>query len=634
MRLVPALLLSGCSLETGLSEEPPSTPPGDSGVANPDSDTPEPESCSLAQAPAGTIEPAKECDAPTLTVADPWNVALEWQWEGAADDKAVRHVIAMPAIGNLNDDDGDGMVTEVDVPDVVFVAGDIADWDGSRSRLVVLDGATGEEHWSLAGFNWLSGVSLADVDADGEVEIVTTDHSRRPVVVSADGEIEWTAAVSLTRESDAQSYPAPMVADLWGDGSPEVIADVYILDGSTGALQAELTRDKDIPYSLPTIGDIDLDGVQEIILANQCFEPDGSVSWSSDISGGYGHWSAIVNVDEDLAGEVVMIGAGLMGIYDQDGTELRKVEVASNQPGPPCVADFDGDGEPEIAWPNSTSLRLYELDGTEVWARSIVDESGLAGCSGYDVNGDGAYEVLYADEQTFTIYDGLSGSAQYTYSQHTSGTVWEYPVVADIDGDLSAEIVFGSNDSRETGGWTGVTALGHTDGAWLASGPTWHVHDFAVTNINPDGTVPVSPEPPWQAYNIYRARPAMDRDMAMDLVATITDICADGEEPDDLVHVAVQVANKGRWTVPSGVPVALFGRDGSSLSFANIVYTEEAIEPGTSIASIALTMLRAEVGTDGITARADELGAGFGIVDECNEDNNAADWDGTLTSGQ
>ena len=86
--------------------------------------------------------------------------------------------------------------------------------------------------------------------------------------------------------------------------------------------------------------------------------------------------------------------------------------------------------------------------------------------------------------------------------------------------------------------------------------------------------------------------------------------------------------------MPSGVPVALFGRDGSSLSFANIVYTEEAIEPGTSIASIALTMLRAEVGTDGITARADELGAGFGIVDECNEDNNAADWDGTLTSGQ
>jgi hypothetical protein len=623
------LLLPACAIETGLTEETPEAlPGGDSGVV-PDTQEPETPPCALTLAAAGEIAQVSVCLAPTVVVTEPWSVELEWQWSGGEADGEVHHVIAMPAVGNLTDDDGDGRISETDVPDVVFVAGVPGDWADARSRLVVLDGATGEEHWSRTGFYWLSGVALADVDADGEIEIVTTDSDRHPVVVSAAGEVEWTASVTMRDPQNARDYPAPMVADLWGDGSPEVIFDVFILDGATGALVTELSREGS-QYTIPTIGDPDLDGIQEIILYNRMFEPDGTEVWQSSMVESKGFWSAIVNTDDDDEGEVVMLGGGQLGVYDPDGTVLLEVEVASSQPGPPCVADFDGDGQAEIAWANSTSLRLYELDGTEVWARCIVDDSGLAGCSGYDVNGDGAYEVLYADEQTFTIYDGTSGSAKYTYTEHTSATVWEYPVVADIDGDLSAEIVFASNDTQETGGWAGITALGHPESGWLASGPTWHVHDFSVTNINPDGSVPASPEPPWLAYNVYRARPAMDRDMGMDLIVTITDICADGPEPDDLVRIAVQVANQGVWTVPDGVPVAAFGTDGASLSLGGLANTDEAIPTGIAAAGMELTMPRASLGTDGITVRVDELGAGVGVIEECDEANNATSWSGTL----
>lgn len=78
------------------------------------------------------------------------------------------------------------------------------------------------------------------------------------------------------------------------------------------------------------------------------------------------------------------------------------------------------------------------------------------------------------------------------------------------------------------------------------------------------------------------------------------------------------------------MPVALFGRDGGSLAFSSITYTDAPILPGTSAAGMELQMLVADLGTDGLTVRADELGAGFGLVEECDETNNAADWNEAL----
>ena len=52
----------------------------------------------------------------------------------------------------------------------------------------------------------------------------------------------------------------------------------------------------------------------------------------SSIQGNYGHWSAILNADEDLDGEVAMVGAGWLGIYDPDGTELSRRNAGTGQP--------------------------------------------------------------------------------------------------------------------------------------------------------------------------------------------------------------------------------------------------------------------------------------------------------------
>jgi len=65
------------------------------------------------------------------------------------------------------------------------------------------------------------------------------------------------------------------------------------------------------------------------------------------------------------------------------------------------VADFDGDGQAEIGWGENHSFYMYELDGTAQWTQTFQTTSSLAGCSGFDVDGDGAYEALFADEENF-----------------------------------------------------------------------------------------------------------------------------------------------------------------------------------------------------------------------------------------
>ena len=243
------------------------------------------------------------------------------------------------------------------------------------------------------------------------------------------------------------------------------------------------------------------------------------------------------------------------------------------------------------------------------------------------MDGDGAYEALFADENQFYIFDGATGVVRFSQSGHASGTIFEFPVVADVDNDGSAEIALSSNNFRQFGnGWAGVTVLGHLGDGWAKSGPTWNVHDFAVTNIYRDGSIPLSPEPPWLAHNVYRARPTEDA-MAIDLYAEIADICYAGCEPASIVRVTAQPFNQGLTPARSGIPLSLFRKDGTSLQFIASGLTEERLDAGTGGAGVEFELSYGDIeGADALVVRADDWGAGVGVVDECDEWNNGVEF--------
>ena len=457
------------------------------------------EDCTVDLESPEEVEVIEECtgtEPPNVT--DPWDVAIEWQWTG---DSSYH----LPLIGNLTDDNGDGDIDEDDVPDVVIIT--------TSNVLYVLDGATGAEHWSASGYKGYAVGTLADVDSDGISDIVAFTTSGNVRALDYNGNTIWTSS-----QTSSVTHSLMTVSDLDEDGLPEILTESYVLNGEDGSLEFSVSTSGSIPYHGSIAADLDQDGDKEVIFQNKVYDHNGNNIWTSSVQGSYGHWPVVLQYDSDPEAEVAMVGGGKLAIYEHDGTELVNVSAGTNQPGPPCMGDFDGDGEAEMAWPSSSTFNMYELDGTVVWTHSIDDSSGLAGCSGYDFDGDGALEVLYADQGTFYIWDGATGTLHFSDSNHASGTIFEYPTVADVDNDGSAEVLISHNYG---GTYQGVTAYGHGGDGWPKSGTTWHVHDFAVTNINPDGTVPASPDPSWTKYNVFRARPAVDDPATSDLEISI-----------------------------------------------------------------------------------------------------------------
>ena len=115
---------------------------------------------------------------------------------------------------------------------------------------------------------------------------------------------------------------------------------------------------------MPAVGDINLDGRQEIIIGNRCLDASGNELWSSNIQGDYGHWSAILNADNDPFAEVAMVGSGRLAIYNHDGTLIENVIAGTNQPVSHLVLQILMEMKSlKFAWASSSVFNMFELDG-------------------------------------------------------------------------------------------------------------------------------------------------------------------------------------------------------------------------------------------------------------------------------
>jgi hypothetical protein len=552
---------------------------------------------------AAAVSITEECQGTTDTtsgeeVDDPWNVVTRWTY-GSGQSSWMT-----PVIGNLDDDNGDGVIDEDDTPEIVVSL--------ASGKVVALSGADGSVVWTANGTNMMGGTSIADVDADGRPDVIAADTQGRTISLDGStGAVQWTADDMLA----SLNYMLHNTADLDEDGIPEVIHDQYVLDGRDGSTLFKM----DVPtsgwnYRLPAIADVDLDGDQEIALEGALYDSDGDELWSTGESGSYGFWPIIIQADSDDEAEIGFVGEH-WSLWDHDGNNIYTTTYNTTaQPGPPCAGDFDGDGTAEVAWPAYQNFVMYELDGSKVWSVNMNDTSGLAGCSGYDLNNDGALEILFADQTTFTIFDGATGAELFT-DTHASPTIFEYPTVADVDNDGHAEIVV-----AHYGAASAVTVYGHGGDGWPAAGTTWNVHDFAITNINPDGSVPQEPDPSWLKYNVYRARVAVDDPSTPDLAVSIQDVCvADCDYGP--VEVGVQVWNEGGADVSAGAVLSLYADDDTGPRWVASA-TLGAVTAGTSLDAVTFELAPADVGMYGFIAVIDDGDA----ISECVEDNNDDTW--------
>lgn len=538
---------------------------------------------------------------------------IEWQWQENPDDPGYDDIMATPAVAELTDDDGDGDIDGDDIPDVVFMTFSGGAYT-SAGALVAVSGDGSGQLWSeLApgGYDiYSSGApAIGDLDADGRPDICTAGVTAAVVCVNNDGSFKWAAG-------DEVSYVgAPALGDMDGDGLAEVIFGRQVF-GADGTLRLLGSGSRGFAaMSFPA--DVDGDGALELVTGNTVEELDGTVDWSAAIVDGI---PALGDFDGDGRPELVSVALGIVSLVKDGAVVWQATIPGGGSGGAPTVADFDGDGLPEVGVAGLAYYTVFDTDGTQLWSEPVSDySSSVTGSSVFDFEADGASEVVYADEHDLWVFDGATGAVKLDESGHASGTLYEYPLVVDVDGDGHTEIVVASNNYTYDG-WNGITVIGDANQSWAESRPVWNEFAYHISNVDDDGSIPPAEAPNWATWNNFRAGGTTlgASDWLSDLTILNESTCT-YDCTEDTTEVWLEVANTGL-AAAEDVLVQVARKDGT------VLYedTEARLDGGTSVVLGPI-----ELGPDDwqgpLTARVDPDDA-VGECDETDDFVNLGDW--------
>lgn len=432
---------------------------------------------------------------------DAFEPEVQWNFMGPA---GYNEAITMPLVANLTDDNADGQIDLCDTPDVVVVAGPGMS-DVAASRLYVLDGESGTPHFFAdAEVQFAATPALGDIDGDGLVEIVavTPGFGGQLIAFEHDGTVKWQADWTW---AESQSS-ALALADLDADGDVEIVAGTHIADHNGELLWAGTG---DFNYSASVAVDLDGDDRLELLTGFGAYRSDGSVMWVGSGLANQDAHPQVADFDDDGEPEVLFSGADGLFMFEADGTKTYGPLAPTGEPTdwnrPVTIHDFDGDGQPEFGASAPNHFGVYEGDASPVWTLNVTDVSGQAGGTAFDFIGSGTAQAVYADEFQVYVLDGVGSTLMST--PRRSGTVLEYPVVADIDNDRSAEILVVSN-TLLVGGPIEYTiqAVRDVEDRWVQARRIWNQHTYHVTNVREDGTIPQFEPKHWDLLNTFRTQ--------------------------------------------------------------------------------------------------------------------------------
>ncbi len=630
------------------------------------------------------IEEANEGDNTGTSAADcqitgenapPLAIELEWSWPpGGIGGQGVlpkSKVTCTPLVVDLT---GDGR------PEIVFSGYDITQGQSSGA-LTALNTNDGSVLWKVdttanpAQSLRPHGLLIAgDIDANGSLpEIIgIADGSGNLICFNADGSLRWISEPIETLE---------FITGGWG-GGPSAIADfdldepgneilygrqIVYNDGTVLTLGAGGFGDTGYGGRMSVAADVDLDGRLEIVAGNTVYDDvqsGNTILWTAKLDDGTplaDGKAAVANFDDDARPEVVLVTGNTVSLIDDDGIAIWGPTTIPGGPcvgcsgsnittgiigGPPTVADFNGDGRPQIGTVNRSRYVVFNDDGSVSWTFEVQDGSGITGSTVFDFNGDGAAEVVYGDERNFFVLDGggtgadtdgdgfddTTAIATFPLSSLTSS---DMPVVADVDNDGQAEIVKVAN------AWTspsrGIFVFGSPNNDWRPARRVWNQHTYSITHINEDGSVASPPDINWLAnsdgviYNNFRQQVADGEQSGAgrDLTASFIRSGACGGGGGEVTAVTARIGNGGLQSAAAGVNISFYLGDpfDAASTLIGTTQTTKTLATG-EFEDVVLTL---PAGTtvfpgDVVSVAADDSGAFpgqiTGVVGECDKTNN------------
>ncbi len=620
---------------------------------------------------------------------DAFDPVVEVAWEAEAGDPDIplsqyNQVMMAPAVVDI---------TEDGIPEIVFSTFQGSDYNGA-SVLRAVNGRTYEPVFDLTeAEKMVSGaasVAIGDIDGDGRNEIIAVRPGGQGLIAFDDHTTGW--AVKWETAGFNMNWDGAYLADLDGNGSVEVVAANRVFDGATGD---ELCVNGDVGAGAQNslAADLNGNGELEIVAARGAFEfnrdAEGNVSCPTmftyegpqgfpavaDFGTADGPDLEVGNFDGLPQIVVVSLSATeTISMYNgQTGDRIwYEAMPLDNHPhftttecanrsggGPPTIADFNGDGVPNLATAGACYYAVYEANGDLLWKEAIQDlSSRVTGSSVFDFQGNGRAEVVYADECFLRVYDGTGnpdGSTDVLFKvANTTGTTRELPVIVDVNGDFHADIVLIGNDyssgitNQCTADWEGFVELGGSsrgirvirdrENRWVSTRQVWNQHAYSVTNVcdgfddslcpgvtNRPGAIPSGRPNNWEVSHLNNYRQNVQGEglfLAPDLVISdIRGVCG-----VDSMTLEVTVANEGSRGVIEGLDVAVFAIVDGVEELITVLQTTQLLPPGgkeTLYYEWEDGPFEFGDGQDAqIIARANDDGTGQRQYRECNETNN------------
>ncbi|RMG94924.1 MAG: hypothetical protein D6705_14890 [Deltaproteobacteria bacterium] len=446
------------------------------------------------------IQDGMDAPQPCTDKAPPGSFDPEVQWSWG--DEASGPASVIPLVANFTDDNGDLEVDLCDTPDVVLVT-----WSTgvtiTEGDLRLFDGATGALHWT-AGTKvrrWDT-PAIGDVDGDGLMEIVTRAASGAIAMFDDKG------AMVASGPTDTSGIVAWGLADLDADGDVEIYGGGYVLDHQLAQVAAYPTGEN---WSAHVAVDLDGDDDLEILADGGAYHHDGTVYFPNPglTSAYHGLYPHVADFDGDLDPEVLYAAADGAALLDHQGNVLwEKFAGGSGDANRPmAIHDFDGDDAPEFgasALGGGFGFGVYEATPGTLWTGGAVDTSGQSGGTAFDFLGAGIAQSVYADEKTLWVYDEVGTVLMQV--PRSSLTQIEYPVVADVDNDGSAELLVVSNPYNGPQTAPSLQVIRDVQDRWVPARRIWNQHTYHVTNVLEDGTIPQVEPKHWTLLNTFRTQ--------------------------------------------------------------------------------------------------------------------------------
>ena len=438
-----------------------------------------------------------------------FNPQLYYTWDSSTQFPLSDQIMSSPVVGDIN---GDGF------PEVVFVSYEGSEYYG-QGVLRVLNGATLGELFSvgsesLAPRGDISPL-LIDIDRDGKGEIIyvhedsTNANNHKAVALNYNGSVRWE--IPIRPNSCLGGLSA---ADLDGDGTAEILGNGEILVETKTGSNTFSVRAKSYHGGFGGCNKTQIatkflasDSAMSIIDGSGIFSLKDDGSYEQKVSVTCSRcFAAVADMDSSYPGkEVVYTGGEIFEIYSSTGQKIASGDLVQDLDkrctygsggGAATIGDFDGQPETiEFAVATGKAIIVFDKNGNELASSEIQDcSSHETGITSFDFNGDGQPEILYGDETTFRVYHMKGGSLEVLWEiENSTGTLYEYPVVVDVNGDYSPEILvvantFFKSSARNKGlriFSVSQERVGFEDAVrWMPTRRIWNQHNYFVSNVD------------------------------------------------------------------------------------------------------------------------------------------------------